>query len=57
LLWVGSCSCKKFLRDFLARTFAFIARFRLVLQILSCHSKMVSNAVKRYKMHQYMSLD
>ena len=56
-MWVGSGRCEKFLRDCLARTFALIARFWVVLHILSCHNEMVSNAGKRYKMHQYVSLE
>ena len=57
MLWVGSGRSVKYLRDFLARTLALIARFRPVLHILSCHNEMVSNAGKRYKMHQYVSLE
>jgi hypothetical protein len=57
LLWVGSGRCEKFLRNFLARTFALIVRFRTILHIVSCRTEMVSNVAKRYNMHQYMSLE
>jgi len=56
-VWVGSVQCKKFLNDFVARTLALIATFRPVLHIVSCISETISNAAKRYEMHQYMSLE
>ena len=57
MLWVGSGRCEKFLRNFVARTFALIVRFRTILHIVSCRTEMVSNVAKRYNMHQYMSLE
>ena len=51
----GLC-CEKFLRDFVARTFALIALVRPVLHLVSCSNEMVPNAPKHYKMHQNMSL-
>ena len=57
MVWVGSVCCEKFLRDFVALTFALIARLWPVLRIVSCSSETDSNAAKRYEMHQYMSLE
>ena len=49
--WVRSC--KKFLRDFVARTFALV---RLVFQRVSYGNQTVSNAPKLYGTHQNVSL-
>ena len=57
MVWVGSVRCEKFLRDFVAFTVALIVRLLPVLRIVSCNSETVSNAAKRYEMHQYMSLE
>ena len=56
-MWFGSVRCEKFLRDFVAFTVALIVRLRHVLRIVSCNRETVSNAAKRYEMHQYMSLE
>ena len=48
--------CKKFRHNFVARTFALIAPFQLILHRVSCNNKMVPNAPKHYKTDQNMSL-
>ena len=53
--WIGSVRCINFRCDFVARTFALIAPFRLVLLRVSCSSKMVPNAPTSNKTHLNMS--
>ena len=40
----------------MARTFALITPFQLILHRVSCSNEMVPNAPKHYEMHQNMSL-
>ena len=51
--WIGCVHCKKYRRDFVARTFALV---RNVLLRVSQGNKIVTNAPRRYEMHQNMSL-
>jgi len=53
--WIGSVRCINFRCDFVARTFALIAPFLLVLHRVSCSSKMVPNAPTSNKTHLNMS--
>ena len=48
--------CENIRRDFVARTFALIAPFQLILHRVSCSNEMVPNAPKHYETHQKMSL-
>ena len=52
--WTGGIHCDKFGHDFVARTFALIAPFELILHRVSCSNEMVPNAHKHYEMHQNM---
>src|SRR6185295_3415086 len=52
---IGSVNCEKFKQDIAARTFALIAPVWLVLQQVSCCSKMEPNACKRSETHKTMS--
>ena len=54
--WIGSIHCEKFGHNFVARTFALIAPFQLILHRVSCSNEMVPNAPKHYETHQNMSL-
>ena len=54
--WIGCVRCENIRRDFVARTFALIAPFQLILHRVSCSNKMVPNAPKHYETHQNMSL-
>ena len=54
--WIGSIHCEKFGHNFVARTFALIAPFQLILHRVSCSNEMVPSAPKHYEMHQNMSL-
>ena len=54
--WIGCIHCEKFGHNFVARTFALIAPFQLILHRVSCSNKMVPNAPKHYETHQNMSL-
>src|SRR6185437_13903089 len=51
--WIGCIHCKKYRRDFVARTFALV---RNVSPRVLQGNQMVANAPKRYEMHQNMSL-
>src|SRR6185437_2920978 len=51
--WIGSVRCEKFLRDFVARTFALV---RPVFHRVSKGNQTVPNAPKWYKIHQNISL-
>jgi len=51
--WIGCVRCKKFRRDFVARTFALV---RPVLHRVSCGNQTVPNAPKWYKTHQNVRL-
>ena len=54
--WIGCIHCEKFGHNFVARTFALIAPFQLILHQVSCSNEMVPNAPKHYETHQTMSL-
>ena len=54
--WIGCIHCEKFGHNFVARTFALIAPFQLILHRVSCSNEMVPNAPKHYETHQNMSL-
>ena len=54
--WIGCVCCKKFRRDFVARTFALIAPVQFVLQQVSCSYETIPNAPKYYEMHRNISL-
>src|SRR6185436_18065484 len=56
MVLIGSVHCEKFKQDIAARTFALIAPVWLVLQQVSCCSKMVPNARKWSETHKNMSL-
>ena len=56
MVWIGFLRCKKFGRDFVARTFVLIAAVRPDLHRVSCSKEMFPNAPKHYEMHQNMSL-
>ena len=47
--WISCIHCEKFGHDFVARTFALIAPFELILHRVSCSNEMVSNAPKHYE--------
>ena len=54
--WIRCIHCDKFGHDFVARTFALIAPFQLILHRVSCCNEMVANAPKHYEMQQKISL-
>ena len=54
--WIGCIHCDKFRHDFVARTFALIGPFQLILHRVSYSNEMVPNAPKHYETHQNMSL-
>ena len=54
--WIGCARCEKFLRNFVAQTFALIPPIQPILQRVSCNNEMVPNAPKLYKTLQNMSL-
>ena len=56
MVWIGHVRCDKFIRDFVARTFALIAPVWRILWQVSCSSKTVPNAPKWKETHQNMSL-
>ena len=56
MVWIGDVPCEKFQQDIATQTFALIAPVWLVLQQVSCCSKMVPNARKRSETHKNMSL-
>jgi len=49
--WIRCIHCKKFGHNFVARTFALITPFQLILYRVSCSNEMVPNAPKYYEMH------
>jgi len=49
-------SLRKFLCDFVARTFALIAPVLIYLHRVLCSNNTLPNAPKHYERHQYMSL-
>ena len=53
MVWTGCLRCKKFWRDFVARTIALIAP---VQPRVLCSNEMVLNAPKHYETYQNMSL-
>ena len=54
--WIGCARCEKSRCDFVARTFALIARVHLILNRVSCSYEIIRNAPKHYATHQQMSL-
>ena len=52
--WIRCVHCKKFRRDFVARTFALV---RPVLHQVLCGNQTVPNAPKWYETHQNVSLE
>ena len=56
MVLIGRVCCEKFKQDIVARTFSLIAPVWLVLQQVSCCSKMVPNARKRKETHKNKSL-
>ena len=54
--WIGCIHCDKFRHDFVARTFAIIAPFQLILHRVSYSNEMVPDAPKHYETQQKMSL-
>ena len=56
MVWIGCLRCKKFRRDFVARTFEVIAPVWRVLHQVSCNSETISKSTRTKKMHQNMSL-
>ena len=54
--WIGCIRCEKIGHSFVARTFALIAPFQLILHRVSCSNEMVPNAAKHYETQQRMSL-
>ena len=54
--WIGCVHCEKSRRDFVAWTFALIARVHPVLHRVSCSYETIPNAPKHYTTHQNMSL-
>ena len=53
--WIGCIHCDKFRHDFVARTFALIGPFQLILHRVSYSNEMVPNAPKHYETQQKMS--
>src|SRR6185503_9409012 len=56
MVLIGRVLFRSFKQDIAARTFSLIAPVWLVLQQVSCCSKMVPNARKRSETHKNMSL-
>ena len=56
MVLIGRVCCEKFKQDIAARTFSLIAPVWLILQQVSCCSKMVPNARKQSETHKNMSL-
>ena len=56
--WGGSRAfvAKKFLCEFVARTFALIAPVQPISHRVPCSNETIQNALKHYKTHQYMIL-
>ena len=54
--WIGCIHCDKFGHDIVARSFALIATFLLILHRVSCNNEMVPNAHKHNETQQKMSL-
>ena len=54
--WIGCVRWEKYLRDFLARTFALIAPVHPVLHRVSCSYETIPNTPKHYATHQNISL-
>jgi hypothetical protein len=52
---LGAFVVKNIQRDFVARTFALIAPFQLILHRVSCSNKMVPNAPKHYETQKKLS--
>ena len=56
MAWIGCLRCKKFRRDFVARTFALIALVGPDLHRVLCSNEMVQMRPNHYKLHKNMSL-
>ena len=52
---IGCVRCKKFLHDFVARTFALIAPVWPILHRVLCCNQMVQNTSKMYETHHNIS--
>ena len=54
--WMGCVGCEKLQRDFVARTFALIARVQYVLEQVSRGYETNPNAPKHYEMHRNIGI-
>ena len=54
--WIGWIRCEKSERDFVARTFSFIAPVHTVLHRVSCSYETITNAPKHNETYENMSL-
>src|SRR6185503_4604317 len=54
--WISCVGCEKLQRDFVAQTFALIARVQYVLQQVSCSYETIPNAPKYYETHRNISI-
>jgi len=54
--WIRCVRCKKLQRDFMARTFTFIAPVQYLLQQVSCSYETIPDAPKHYEMDWNISL-
>jgi len=54
--WIRCVHCKKYRRDFVARSFALISPVQCVLHQVSCSYETIPNASKHYATYQNMSL-
>ena len=56
MVWTRSVRCEKFLRDFVARTFALTAPVWPILHRVSSSSEIVPNAPKQKETHENITL-
>ena len=56
MAWIECVCCEKLQRDFMARTFTFIAPVQYVLQQVSCSYETIPDAPKHYEMDWNISL-
>ena len=54
--WIGCIRCEKSERDFVARTFSFIAPVHTVLHRVSCSYETITNAPKHNETYENISL-
>jgi len=54
--WIRCFGCEKLQREFMAQTFALIARIQYVLQQVSCSYETIPNAPKYYETDRNISL-